>query len=794
MSKLLSRIPPTFCVIAEKIFAQLFWLMVFAVQAPLLGPRAFGLVAIVMVFVGFWEAVPGMATIDALISVRNIDHLHFSTVTTTCALFCLAFGIVVFEFAEPVATVLGDVKLTSVMHAMAVLPLIQAFSIAPTAAAERELRFQSTALRTIASLFAAGVVGLALTLIGAGVWALVWQALVQRFIAAIVLWVAVPIPLRFAISRRHFRELAGFALPVMLARSMSWASGQIPRVILGFYLGPTELGLFSLATRLNDIVTSVAVGPRALVARVDLRRFAASPEDFAEAARRISFHISLSSFPLFVGGAAVAPTLFHAWLDPRWYEAIIPSQLVLLMGVPLATFYIGTALLLALNRQNWEAGVSTAQSVGIVIAVAVSARFGLVATAAACAALPLAMLPLPILAMHRQCGLSLRDSLLPQAPAFAAACLMGIAVLLLRKPLEAALPAVTALPILISAGATLYLILLAVMTPKRVVKLLNHLINVIVEKLTVSIRIRKFLRSFGIEWLLYYHHHRHFVHAARGYRRDGTTMELLAKLRNMNLVFTVTAGRSGTLFAQKLFSLLPEVTSEHEPQPAFHVYLRRIRRDPVFAREFLLHYKLPVIGNLHTPNYVELSHVFCKGFLEPLLELGVTPNLLLLRRDPRLVALSYLARYTVPERTFYGIEFLLSPRYAGTLPLPDWQHMTDYQLIFWYALEIERRQREYSRLVRVRGGIVCDVTAVELNDFECFFQLVQTLGLLTLTADRNGLDCQHASIARFSRNRNGAPQRHYRVDLDREEEEVWRVVSAAEPQLRFWVERRYRGH
>jgi hypothetical protein len=36
--------------------------------------------------------------------------------------------------------------------------------------------------------------------------------------------------------------------------------------------------------------------------------------------------------------------------------------------------------------------------------------------------------------------------------------------------------------------------------------------------------------------------------------------------------------------------------------------------------------------------------------------------------------------------------------------------MTDYQLIFWYALEIERRQREYSRLVRARGGGVCDVT------------------------------------------------------------------------------------
>ena len=161
---------------------------------------------------------------------------------------------------------------------------------------------------------------------------------------------------------------------------------------------------------------------------------------------------------------------------------------------------------------------------------------------------------------------------------------------------------------------------------------------------------------------------------------------------------------------RNLFSLLPSVTSEHEPAPAFHSCLRRIHRHPAFAREFLLSYKLPFIGNLHTSNYVELSHAFCKGFLEPLLELGITPNLLLLRRDPRRIALSYLERYTAPERTSYGIEFLLSPRDARLPPKPRWRSMTDYQLIFWYALEIERRQREYSRLVRARGGGVCDVT------------------------------------------------------------------------------------
>jgi hypothetical protein len=210
--------------------------------------------------------------------------------------------------------------------------------------------------------------------------------------------------------------------------------------------------------------------------------------------------------------------------------------------------------------------------------------------------------------------------------------------------------------------------------------------------------------------------------------------------------------------------------------------------------EFLLKYKLPYIASLCVPNYAELSHLFCKGFLEPLLALGVTPNLILLRRDPRLVALSYLRRYTIPERTFYGIEFLLSPRYTRTLSLPLWRRMTDYQLIFWYVLEIERRQWQYSQLVRDRHGIVCDVTAEELNGFHCFFELARSLGLIDLTADRDALAREHAAVASICWNKNDGPLWDDRVDFDREEEEVWQLVSASEPQLRSWVEQRYRRH
>ena len=78
LPKLLSRVRPTMWVTAERAFAELFFLLLFAIQAPILGPSAFGLVTAVMVFVAFWEGVPGHAITEALLSIRQIEERHFT--------------------------------------------------------------------------------------------------------------------------------------------------------------------------------------------------------------------------------------------------------------------------------------------------------------------------------------------------------------------------------------------------------------------------------------------------------------------------------------------------------------------------------------------------------------------------------------------------------------------------------------------------------------------------------------------------------------------------------------------
>ncbi len=208
---------------------------------------------------------------------------------------------------------------------------------------------------------------------------------------------------------------------------------------------------------------------------------------------------------------------------------------------------------------------------------------------------------------------------------------------------------------------------------------------------------------------------------------------ILTRLARQRFVFTVTTGRSGTGFVAELLSVLPDVCACHEPPPSYEESLRLAQTTPGEADRFLVEQKLPVLAYTQTkPVYVEASHMCCKGFLQAWLarpELP-TPDLILLDRRPRQVALSLARVGTVPGRTTLGLEFCLSPDDPTCLTqLPGWEALNDYQLCYWYCCEIEKRKQHLSQLVRERDGRVVRTSVEQLGTSEGFKQFCAGLAL-----------------------------------------------------------------
>jgi len=190
--------------------------------------------------------------------------------------------------------------------------------------------------------------------------------------------------------------------------------------------------------------------------------------------------------------------------------------------------------------------------------------------------------------------------------------------------------------------------------------------------------------------------------------------DIKTKLNNKTLIFTITSGRTGTNYLAKILNLLESVDARHEPYPRFSTYLRKVIDNPDNALD-LWSIKLSEIAKSKSPIYVETSNVFCKGFMSTLQSLDVKFKLIVLYRNIREIALSLYCLNSIPGRTTKSLMYMLKPDDPICyFRIKDWEKLHDYQLCYWYALEMYYHCKRYDE--SWKGTVSTDIGKLKNKD------------------------------------------------------------------------------
>jgi glycosyltransferase involved in cell wall biosynthesis/protein-L-isoaspartate O-methyltransferase len=208
-------------------------------------------------------------------------------------------------------------------------------------------------------------------------------------------------------------------------------------------------------------------------------------------------------------------------------------------------------------------------------------------------------------------------------------------------------------------------------------------------------------------------------------------------------VFCLSAGRSGTAFLTWMLRGAPGLVALHEPEPRYQALTLALQQDPGRALRFITDVKMPWVNALPAQTYVESSHYVQKGFMEAWLKNGVRPDIIVLEREPRKIALS---RYKLGVDFFSAddkrpLQDMVHPADNRVIHLPvaDWKTLNNYQLCYWYALETQARTQHYQQLLTSQYGAKLLTTSLErLSDQadEAIFELYEWLGVALTEADR----------------------------------------------------------
>ena len=358
-------------------------LVILILLARMLEPDDFGLIALASVYISFISIFVEQGFGDALVQYVDITSEHLDTAFWTSIFFSALLTLGTVVFADLIGALFREPQLSGIVQWLSLSFIFVALSSTQQAILRRELRFKELALRTMLAAAVGGFAGFGAAFAGYGVWSLVVQTLITSLTGTVVLWRVSDWRPGFRYSVAHFRALFEFGSNIIITNIANFFNRRLDDLLIGFTLGTTALGYYTIAYRLIQVLTQVFTAATTAVAFPAFSRMQHDAERLKRGFMQAISLTSLIAVPAFVGVSVLAPEIVLAVYGDQWRDSIPVMRVLPFIGIVHVILYFHSALLVARGKPNWRMGLALLHTVANVLFFAISVRWGIVAVASA---------------------------------------------------------------------------------------------------------------------------------------------------------------------------------------------------------------------------------------------------------------------------------------------------------------------------------------------------------------------------------------------------------------------------
>lgn len=229
-------------------------LLMTVVVARILSPTEFGIFALAILVVNLFDYVKDLGVASALVQNRREWRMLAPTGLSLSVIFGLVIAGLLAATADVAAAALGEPKLTGLIRVLAVGLAISALSTIPAAWLRRSMNFSARLVPEFAGAAAKTGLTIGLALAGFGVWSLAYGQLAAAIVMTVLYWWVARLRPGLAMDSAVARELIRFGLPVTAVTLLAYAIYNVDYLAIGERLGATELGLYTLAYRIPELL------------------------------------------------------------------------------------------------------------------------------------------------------------------------------------------------------------------------------------------------------------------------------------------------------------------------------------------------------------------------------------------------------------------------------------------------------------------------------------------------------------------------------------------------------------
>jgi PST family polysaccharide transporter len=288
-------------VAACQIVSQMISIAVLVILYPRLGPEPFGVLAMALPAVNLGRLIAGFGIATSGVASDALDEESQSALFWYGLGWSLLVAGLVSLSGIALARFFAEPALIRIVPALAVTMIFAAMGLLNQVRLERAMRLSTVAATRVVALALGGVAAIAAAVLGAGVWALVLQQLVEWGALTIGFWIAGPWLPRIvrpsAAAWLAFRQGGTFT-----ASSLAfWLAQNIDTIVVGRWGGAYPLGLYSQAYNLIMKPVLLVTTPLTAVMLPTLSRSRNSPAEYQQLLRAFFRTAGILLFPCGMG-------------------------------------------------------------------------------------------------------------------------------------------------------------------------------------------------------------------------------------------------------------------------------------------------------------------------------------------------------------------------------------------------------------------------------------------------------------------------------------------------------------
>lgn len=316
-----------------------------AIMARLLEPAVFGLVAMAQVVLRFGSYFAQMGMGQALIQKEELTKENIRVAFTSSVVLGSIIFINIYFLAPLSIYIFKDIKVVPIVRIMAISFILTGLSTTALSLLRRSFRFKELAIVDISSYIIYMSVGITSAILGFGVWSLVFAALSQAFIMAIISYLIVRHSLKLLFEWKHYKALFSFGSKVSIISFLEFIQANIDTVFIGKFFTVSALGFYNRGYQLINLPLQYLTSSSSRVIYPAFSKIQNNKVKLRQNYLKVIMLLAQVLFPLVAVATVGTNIIVLTVLGPKWQASIpilrilaIPSALILIAHIAALLF------------------------------------------------------------------------------------------------------------------------------------------------------------------------------------------------------------------------------------------------------------------------------------------------------------------------------------------------------------------------------------------------------------------------------------------------------------------------